>query len=104
MAIQSTIDNLKPEYQAILGDFTISEEQVTQVTSLLETGVLYCGSDGSEKEGLGSHAFGFTSGKEIGPIWGVAALTPGSTSEMPSLRTEHAGALAILLVLYVFQI
>ena len=52
---------------------------------------------------LGLHAFGFTSGRDIGPMLGGAALTPGNSSEMLSLRTEHAGALAILLVLYAFQ-
>ena len=101
---QSTINNLKPEYKAIIGDLIISNVQVAHVVSLLISGSLYCGSDGSEKGVLGSHAFAFTSSKEIGPMWGTVAITPGNSSEMSSLRTEHAGALAILLVLYAFQI
>ena len=35
---------------------------------------------------------------------GGAAMTPGNYSEMSSLRCEHAGALAVLLVLYAFQL
>jgi hypothetical protein len=37
-------------------------------------------------------------------MWGRAAMTPGNSSEMSSLRCEHAGAMAILLVLYIFQV
>ena len=52
------------------------------MASLLETELLYCGSDGS-------HVFGFTSSKKIGPMWGGAALTPGNSSEMSSLWTDR---------------
>ena len=43
-------------------------------------------------------------GQENSPDVGGSALTPGNTSKMPSLRTEYAGALAILLVLYDIQV
>ena len=37
-------------------------------------------------------------------MWGGAAITPGNLLEMSSLWCEHAGALAILLVLFAFQL
>ena len=33
--------------------------------------------DGSGKDGCGSHAHGFTSGKIKGKVWGGADITPG---------------------------
>ena len=102
--VQSILFHLKAEYKALLGDIELLDPQVSHMVSLLRSNSLYCGSDGSEKAGLGSHAYGFTSGKVIGRMWGRAAMTPGNSSEMSSLRCEHAGAMAILLVLYTFQV
>ena len=36
-------------------------------------------------------------------IWGGAATTPGSVQEMLSQRAEHAGSIAILILLDIFQ-
>ena len=52
---------------------------------------------------MGSHAYGFTDGRTYGNIWGGSAITPGSQIEMSSLRTEHGGAVGILLILYVLH-
>ena len=73
-AVQSTLSHLKTEYKAILGDLDISEAQVSYVVSLLRSNSLYCGSDGSKKNGLGSHDYGFTSGKVIECMWGGGRL------------------------------
>ena len=70
-----------------------------QIQGLMLQGHLYAGSDGSEKEGIGAHAYGFTSGIIEGVVWGGAGKTPGGVQEMASLRSEHAGAIGILLVL-----
>ena len=48
-------------------------------------GVHNFGSDGSEKDGVGSHAYRFTDGHTYGNIWGGSAITPGSQTEMSSL-------------------
>ena len=88
-------------YQAILGERKISNAMAEQIQGLMIQGHLYAGSDGSEKEGIGAHAYGFTSGIIEGVVWGGAGKTPGGVQEMASLRAEHAGAIGILLVLFV---
>ena len=70
----------------------------------MRRGELHAGSDGSVKDGVGAHAYGFTSGRHIGHVWGGAAITPGDPVEMASLRAELGGAICILLVLYALQI
>ena len=67
-------------------------------------GVLYVGSDGSEKDGIGAHTYGFTSSWQVGKVWGGAALTPWGAEEMASLRTELGGLIGALLVLYAMQV
>ena len=61
------------------------------------------GSDGSVKDGLGGHAFCIADNSFTTQVWGHAQ-TIGIKSEISSLRTEHGGALAILLVLQALQI
>jgi hypothetical protein len=101
LAILSQYDT---EYGSILGQVNFGEDQVRQIITLLQNGELYAGSDGSVKNGRGSHAYGFTSGVKRGDIWGGCAITPGTQQEMSSLRAEHGGAVGILLILYAIQI
>ena len=75
----------------LLGDVTIGDAQVHNIMDLLRSGTLYAGSDGSVKDGCGTHAYGFTNGTAVGIVWGGSAITPGSTAEMSSLRAEHGG-------------
>lgn len=75
-----------------------------EIQDLMIQGKIYAGSDGSEKEGIGAHAYGFTSWSLEGDVWGGAAITSVGVDEMVSLRAEHAGAIGILLVLYALQI
>ena len=93
-----------PRYQAILGKHILGNAQADKIHSLLIKGDLYAGSDGSEKGGIGAHAYGFTSNKFLGPVWGGAAITPGNVDEMASLRVELGGAIGLLLVIYALQI
>ena len=67
-------------------------------------GALYAGSDGSEKDDIGSYAYGFTSSRQVDNVWGRAVLIPGGAEEMTSLRTELGAAIGILLVLYAIQV
>ena len=39
-------------------------DQISQIVSLLTSGKIYVGSDGLVRDGRGSHAYGFTDGKE----------------------------------------
>ena len=50
------------EYWALLGKIIFVEDQVWEMMTLLQKEHLYTGSDGLEKNGRGSHAYGFTSG------------------------------------------
>ena len=59
-------------------------------------GKLYAGSDGSEKDGRGAHAYGFTDSTTKGAIWGGFSSNPGLKREISSLRTEHGGAIGII--------
>lgn len=65
----------------------------------MKDGVIYVGSDGSVKNGVGAHSFAFTSGATKSSVWGGAAPTPGNCEEMSSQRSEHAGSIAALLLL-----
>ena len=82
----------------------MTNTMAAQTQRLMLQGNLYAGSDGSEKEGIGAHAYGFTSGIIEGAVWGGAGITLGGLNEMVSLRAEHAGAIGILLVLYALQV
>ena len=52
---------------------------------------LYSGSDGSEKDGIGAHAYGSNSSRQVGKLWGGAILIPGVKEEMASLRIDLGG-------------
>ena len=101
--INSFLESYDTQYRSLLGSFCLSPTDYTTILSWLKHGVLYAGSDGSVGDSLGAHAFGFTNGSCHSSIIGGSAPTPGNLSEMTSLRTELAGAIAILLVLYAFQ-
>ena len=57
------------------------------------------GTDGSESDGSGGHAYGITSGTTSQIILGGYARTVGDPSTMSSLRTEHAGIISFLTLL-----
>ena len=87
-----------------MGPELLGNAQAEHISDLMRRGELYAGSDGSVKDGLGAHAYGFTSGRHIDKFWGGAAPTPGNEEEMASLRTELGGAMGVLLVVYALQI
>ena len=87
----------------ILGPRLIGDDQMVNI-QLLRDGKLYAGSNGSVKIEYGSHAHGFTNGREEGIIYREAAMTPGSREEISFLRAEHCGVISILLILYAIQI
>ena len=63
-------------FQAILRERKMSNAMAAQIQGLMLQGHLYAGSDGSEKEGIGAHAYGFTSGIMEGVVWGGAGIAP----------------------------
>ena len=57
-------------YRVNLGPTILDNTQVDKIYDLTIKRKLYTGSDGSEKEGIGEHAYGFTSGRMEGAVWG----------------------------------
>ena len=55
-------------YWALLCWHSMGTIQVHDILTLLEGGSLYAKSDGSVKDGVGSHAYGFTCGKWVGDV------------------------------------
>lgn len=47
---------------------------------------MYADSDGSVKYDYGAHTYNFTSGNKEDKVWGGADITPGSVTEISSLR------------------
>lgn len=78
-------------YRALLEHNLLGNEQADAIYFLLCEGGMCAGSDGSEKDGIGAHAYGFTSGKTVGKVWGGAAITPGNVDWMASLRADLGG-------------
>ena len=101
---EDMLEQYPARYQDILGEQQITNTMADAIQCLMIQGKLYTGSDGSEKEEIGDHAYGFTSGIIEGDVWGGAAITPGGVNEMAFLRSEHTGEIGILLVLYALQV
>ena len=75
---QDILEQLDACYRIMLGNNLLYDDAVEQIVLLLMKGQLYAGSDGSVKDERGAHAYGFTSGKDVGEIWGDSSITPGS--------------------------
>ena len=92
------------ETRQLLGDeFQFTRDMVNDFLLWISEGVIYAGSDGSVKEGQGAHSFTFTSGMKKTKMWGSAARTPRTTTEMSSQRAEHAGSISIMVILNILQ-
>ena len=61
------------------------------------------GSDGSVKDEKGGYSFCISTNTFTKNIW-EHTKTVGHKKDMSSLRTEHGGALGVLLLLYAMQI
>lgn len=69
----------------------LGNEEASHLSDRMRRGELYPGSDGSVNGRVGAHAYGFTSGRHIGKVWGGAVITQGNTIKMVSLRAELGG-------------
>ena len=101
--INNFLSTLPSHYCSLLGDFQLTAHEVRTILNWLKTGTLYAGSDGSVDAGQGAHAFAFTDGTQRTTIIGGSAPTPGNHNKITSLRSELAGAIAILLILQAFE-
>ena len=60
------IEQYPVQYRKFLGDALIEDEQVQEIIELLCANKLYAGSDGSVKDSIWSHAYGFICGIKEG--------------------------------------
>ena len=97
------LENLEYCYKQLVGEFKYTTVMVEDFRKWAPQGTLYAGSDGSNINNFGAHGFGFTSGAEKTKIWGGAAETSGNIQEMTPLRSEHAGSIAIIIILHILQ-
>lgn len=67
---QAILSQYSSRYQALLGTNQLGNVQADNIRSLLINGNFYTGSDESEKDGIGAHAYGFTSSGYMGTVWG----------------------------------
>ena len=97
------LSHLKPQWRHLLGSFSFTEGMIADFHRWAEWGIIYGGSDGLEVGGHGAHGFAWTSGERQTAIWGGAATTPGNREEMSSQRAEHAGSIALMLVMHILH-
>lgn len=100
LSFNTVLGHYDTEFKATLGQRTFGEDQVWEIITLLTNGQLYASSAGLEKNGRGSHVYGFTSGNKEGDVWGGTVITPGSQHEISLLRVDHGGVVGILLIRY----
>ena len=98
------LETLPKEWRPLMGDeFKFNSDMMVEFTEWLEEGDIYGGSDGSVINGIGAHSFVITNAQRETTMWGGAATTPGSIEEMASQRAEHAGSIAVLIMLHILQ-
>ena len=56
VSFNDVLDQCYEWFTSIIGTKIFGEDQVREIISLLKSGKLYAGSDGSEKDRRGSHA------------------------------------------------
>ena len=98
-SLQDTLLQYPPELLSLLGHCPVTDMEGHTIMTHLGLNTASAGSDGSVKDGIGGHSFCIATHTFSHHIWGQAC-TVGHTKDMSSLRTEHAGALGVLLLLY----
>ena len=98
------VEKMESCYKKLLGEFMFIPAMIADFKQWAAQGVVYAGSDGSNVQQLGAHGFSFTPGLKPTKIWGGGAETSGNIEEMSPLRSEHAGSIAIIIILHILQI
>ena len=98
-SLQDTLLQYPPELLSLLGHCPVTDNEGYIIMTQLGLNNASAGSDGSVKDGIGGHSFCIATNTFSHHIWGQARSV-GHTEDMSSLRTEHAGALGVLLLLY----
>ena len=101
LTLQEIIDSMPLVWQQALGTVELPDDDGLEIAEILRAGhTLKHWSDGSVADGIGAHAYTLRTrctGND-NAITGDAA-TPGHPDTISSLRSEHFGALAILILL-----
>ena len=100
LTLTEIFEYMPAAWRQALGSIDLPDDDGAELAEVLRSGnTVRPWSDGSVKDGIGSHAYtlrSFCTGDD-NAITGDAA-TPGHPDTISSLRSEHFGALAILIV------
>jgi hypothetical protein len=99
--LQDAINELPEHYKEILGNYDLPEDDGKAILIQLQSPIgVAAWTDGTVKDGKGAHAYAIRSISDS-PSQCIEgkSMTPGDPRTSSSLRTEHYGALATVLLL-----
>jgi hypothetical protein len=105
LSLDDIFKGMPQAWTQALGSVTIPDDEGWDIANILRTGgTIHCWSDGSVANGVGAHAYAIqTNCKGDDNCITGDAVTPGHPDTISSLRSEHYGAMAILLVILAIE-
>ena len=99
--LQDAIEELPDHYKEVLGNYTLPEDDGEAIFTQLQSPIgVEAWTDGTVKDGKGAHAYTIrTITDSPSQCIEGKSMTPGDPRTISSLRTEHYGALATVLLL-----
>ena len=99
--LQDAIDKLPDHYKEVLGNYKLPEDEGEAIFTQLQSQIgVEAWTDGTVKDGKGAHAYTIRTITDLpGQCIEGKSTTPGDPRTISSLRTEHYGALATVLLL-----
>ena len=105
LSLTEIVQSMPEVWRQAVGSISLPDDDGWEIAQVLsDSGTLHCWSDGSVDKGIGAHAYTiqtYCTGNDKA-ISGDAA-TPGHPGTISSLRSEHYGALAILILTLVIE-
>jgi hypothetical protein len=99
--LQDAIDKLPDHYKEVLGNYKLPEDEGEAIFTQLQSPIgAEAWTDGTVKDGKGAHAYTIRTITDL-PSQCIEgkSKTPGDPRTISSLRTEHYGALATVLLM-----
>ena len=99
--LQDAIEKLTDHYKEVLGNYTLPQDDGEAIFTQLQSPIgVEAWTDGTVKDGKGAHAYTIrTITDSPSQCIEGKSMTPGDPRTISSLRTEHYGALATVLLL-----
>ena len=105
VSMQEYVDMLPPFFKQIVGDITIPLDDGAHLAQILQSGqTIWAYTDGSVKDKIAAHSYLLICGDDWHDhqITG-AGETTGDPSTICSLRPEHSGALAAMIIIAIIE-